>query len=168
MKAFLNICLLLSLGVMVSSCNENEVEHKSDGVNDLKEIAFESLSKDVMGNPIMITQKTLLVVQNQEDLDKLWENPSSMMEKPSTPEVDFEHYVLVVAASGERPSSGYTTEIERIEELEDEILVFVTHTEPGEGCMNLTVMTTPHHIVKIQRPSKNIVFSESIRTNPCI
>lgn len=167
MKSLLAICLVLSLGFMMTSCGETEEEFKSDDVKVLNTITFETISKDVMGNPIMITEETLVAVQSQEALDRLWNAPTALLERPSAPEIDFENYILLVAASGERPSSGYTIEIETVEELEDVIRVVVRNTEPGEGCMNLTVITTPHHIVKIERPSKNIVFNVSNRTNHC-
>lgn len=167
MKTVVFFSLLLTLVLVMISCSSTEEKLSLNEPNVLRVIPFETISKDGLGNPLLITEQTLIAIQNQEDLEKLWSLPTALLYRPEMPEVDFKSHVLLVVATGERPSSGYSIEIDRIEELEDVIRVTVNASQPGEDCMNMTVITTPHHIIKVARPSKGIVFNMISSINHC-
>ncbi len=84
----------------------------------------------------------------------VWENlwldlHSGHSSIPEVPTVNFTSEFLIAVFQGERPSSGYWTDITRIILIRGYYLVYVDEVHPGANCGTLTVMTYPYHIVKI-------------------
>lgn len=61
---------------------------------------------------------------------------------------DQKQYIVVFA--GEKPSSGYEIRIERIKERGGQLEVYVSESKPDPDSMQLTVLTYPLDIVKIE------------------
>jgi hypothetical protein len=159
MKKNLSFALVLLFFGMISCTNQKETEKNNQNTpGSTMDLKIETLSQESMGSPLMITDETLLVIRNQEELDRLWEHPTSMMEKPDNPSIDFSNHFILVSAMGEMPSSGYSTTIEYLEENEGVLVAHVKNLFPGAGCVNLMVITTPHHIVKINRTDADVRF----------
>ncbi|GAI53075.1 unnamed protein product, partial [marine sediment metagenome] len=73
------------------------------------------------------------------------------------PEVDFSSHAVIAVFMGGRPSGGYHISIKRITNVGNEIIVNVKETYPGRIATTLA-FTWPHHIIKIERVQKPIVF----------
>lgn len=70
-------------------------------------------------------------------------------------EIDFDNYQLIVSIDQTRPHSGYSQSITNIIEKEDAIEVSVLSEESDSG---YAVIVQPHHIVKIPKSDKPVVF----------
>jgi hypothetical protein len=68
------------------------------------------------------------------------------------PAVDFGREMVVVVAAGERPSGGHALRVDATSTAPDGALVLhVTATAPGEGCMSTAVITSPVDVVRVPR-----------------
>ncbi len=130
-------------------------------------LTLETISQEYMGYPLMIEEPMLRVIRTQEELSELWELPSSRIDKPEIPEIDFSRNMLLVAAMGEQPTSGYSIEITGAELKDDEWVFSVREAKPGESCMNLMVITTPHHMAVVPKSNKDVKFEVTTVTEEC-
>ena len=81
---------------------------------------------------------------------------------PSLPEIDFSKEMIIVAAMGERPSSGYGIIIDGACEVDGHVDVFVSSSENEGSCGGmLTVLTAPADAVRIPQTDLPIVFRET-------
>jgi hypothetical protein len=78
-----------------------------------------------------------------------WQTPSapakpqaqpSSATAPSLPDIDFDHYTLIVANAGSKPSSGFGVAITAVW-VKDTVNVSVLETIPGVNCPRATELT---------------------------
>jgi PrcB C-terminal len=91
-----------------------------------------------------------------------WQSP-----EPDLPAIDFDREMVLVAALGERPNSGYSILIESARATVDQLTVSVRVESPGTGCGVLTVMTEPVDVVSVPRLDVGVQFVERSETGSC-
>jgi hypothetical protein len=105
-----------------------------------------------------------LVIRNRDEFSDFWKQRISPVPPgqwlPSMPEVDFSKEMVIVAAMGERSSSGYSIMIDGACEVDGHVDVFVSSFENACGGATLGVMTAPADAVRIPRTELPIVFRE--------
>ncbi|MTH18001.1 protease complex subunit PrcB family protein [Flavobacterium sp. LC2016-01] len=145
------IILFLSLALTFASCsNDND-----DGSN----IAFTTIyQRDNYGASPGTIPKSNLVITNQTDWNTLLEKlniiTQALYTTPDT-NVDFSKYQVIAVFDEVRNSGGYSIDITKITQSNNEITVKVEQLKKG----NLTsVITQPFHIVKIAKSNKTVVF----------
>ncbi|HJT29597.1 MAG TPA: protease complex subunit PrcB family protein [Pyrinomonadaceae bacterium] len=106
-----------------------------------------------------------LVIRNRDEFSDFWKGlganvpPGQWM--PPLPEIDFAKEMIIVAAMGERPSSGYTIMIDGVCEVDGHVEVFVSSQEGGASCGGvLPMVTAPADAVRIPKTDLPIVFRE--------
>lgn len=90
-----------------------------------------------------------------------------LSEAPPLPNVDFGREQVIVAALGEKPSSGYGIEVASVDVEGDEVVVGVVSTTVGGGCGASQVLTQPVDIVKIPLPRMGVRFAEHAAVRDC-
>jgi hypothetical protein len=105
-----------------------------------------------------------LVIKTREEFVDFWKQLISPVPPgqwvPTMPEIDFSKEMIVVAAMGTKPSSGYLTLIDGACEVDSRVEVFVTNVgEPFGG--QLAVLTSPADAVRLPRTDLPIVFRET-------
>lgn len=118
-----------------------------------QDLSFETISHETYGK---YQNHEYLVIENSGEWEKVWLLARGS-EAYSIPEVDFSSHAVIAVFMGGRSSGGYGISIERITNVENEIIVNVRETYPGRIVTTLAV-TLPHHIIKIERAQKPIVF----------
>jgi hypothetical protein len=110
-----------------------------------------------------ISTRSRLVIRNRERFDDLWEQIVGPKEnKPAPPEVDFSREMLVVAAMGERPSSGYEIVITGACEVDNQVEVHVRSSNYTQcGGTQMGVITAPVDIVRMPKSDLPVVFRET-------
>jgi hypothetical protein len=58
----------------------------------------------------------------------------------SPPDIDFDHYTLIVANAGSKPSSGFGVAIASVQ-IRDTVNVSILESTPGVNCPRMTVLT---------------------------
>jgi hypothetical protein len=80
-------------------------------------------------------------------------------EPPPLPEIDFSRDMIVVAAMGARPSSGYAIIIDAAYERNDRLEIVVRSVE-NRNCLAYAIMTAPVDIVRLPKTERSVVFRE--------
>lgn len=87
---------------------------------------------------------------------------------PALPDIDFSREILVVAALGERGSSGYIIVFEgAVENGAGGVDVVVRSLSPARNCGTLTVLTQPVDIARIPVKYASVRFVERKGTAMC-
>jgi len=109
-----------------------------------------------------------LVVRDRAAWEDIWKRihsigPSHLPDPatPALPEIDFSREMVIVAAMGQRPTSGYGIIIDRAYAYERNyrLEVLVRNVE-NRKCGGLTVVTSPVDIVRLPKTDRSVVFRE--------
>lgn len=105
-----------------------------------------------------------LVVRDRDTWFDVWKRLHSLDPRlgrssvPLLPEIDFSREIVVVAAMGSRPTSGYFISIDRAYERDNLVEVVVRSVENrGSG---LAIPTAPLVIVRLPKPERSVKFRE--------
>lgn len=113
-------------------------------------------------------EPTRALITDDEGWAAAWEtlhaNQSSV---PERPEVDFQSNVILLAAMGVRPTTGYTVTIDEVHYYEDTLYVSVLERSPGPSCGTGQAITSPVHVVKVPTQATSARFDVSTRTFSC-
>ena len=126
-----------------------------------QEITFRTISKETDSQ---ITQRTQNVIKTQGVWVNFWTD-HSVTDGP-IPQINFDEKMIIVVTQGQKSTGGYSTEIVKIIERENEIAVYVKEKTPGY-CAADTVITSPHHIVEIKKSNKPVKFVFEIEEQIC-
>ncbi len=108
------------------------------------------------------------VVRDRETWVDVWTQIWKLQSpKPDLPAIDFDKEMVLVAALGERPSSGYSILIDSAQATVDQLSVSVRVVSPGSGCAVLTVMTQPVDVASVPRLDVGVQFVERSETLGC-
>ncbi len=107
-----------------------------------------------------------LIIRNRDEFSDFWKGLLAKVPPgkwtPSLPEIDFSKEMIIVAAMGVRPSSGYSIIIDGACEVDSHVEVFVTSVEGGVSCgVQLGVVTAPADAVRIPQTDLPVVFRET-------
>ena len=106
-----------------------------------------------------------LVIKDRAELSDLWKRLSARVPPggwvPPIPEIDFSKEMVVVAAMGARPTSGYWIIIDGACEVDGQVEVFVSNVEDATCSGRLPVETYPADAVRLPRTDLPIVFRET-------
>lgn len=141
--------------------NSLEECQKVCGKSNEKKLEFETIKKE---NHVYYKKIENLVIKNGKEWIDLW-NLLGYSLLPSL--IDFNKEMVIAVFQGEKSTGGYSIEINRITEKENEIEVSVLETSPGPGCMVTKALTSPYHIVKLAKQIKEIKFNVTEMTNNC-
>jgi hypothetical protein len=105
------------------------------------------------------------VIKNRDEFSDFWKRlhgrvPPDGFVLP-LPEIDFSKEMIVVAAMGQRPTSGYSIVIDGACEVDGQVEVFVSSVE-GVSCIGVfTTLTYPADAVRLPRSDLPVVFRET-------
>lgn len=115
-----------------------------------------------------ITAERLEAIRDDSAYTALWlEHTANVSPVPDRPYVDFGQDMVIAAFMGERPTGGYELAVTAIEEYTDTLVVQIKHVLPGSGCGVIQALTQPHHIVRLPRSAKVVVFQASVEQVDC-
>jgi hypothetical protein len=111
-----------------------------------------------------ILDQLRLVVRDRQTWARFWNNFAAGPSAPPMPEIDFEKEILVIAAMGTRPSSGYQVIVEKAVLYESyprlEVTIRSIDNTKCPGLGHLTTLTSPIDIVRIPRTEYPVLFRE--------
>ena len=106
-----------------------------------------------------IQAEMLSVIQDETAWKTFWTMiHANQTPAPPAPAIDFSRDMIVVAAAGLKPSSGYAMQVVSASEAKGEIVVVVEATSPGAGCMSAMVMTSPLDIARLPKRDGKVRF----------
>lgn len=108
-----------------------------------------------------------LVIRSQPAWEAAWATLWARAgQVPPLPPIDFTRDVVLLAAAGARPTSGYFIAIEAASATGEAATVTVRSYAPGAGCELLQVITTPVDAVSMPRRDR-VTFVEESQVRPC-
>lgn len=115
-----------------------------------------------------ITTRRRMVIRQPSGWAALWDEAmAGRIPAPETPALDFDRFMVVVAAMGSRPTGGYAISIDDITLEGDRLVVSVLEVEPGPGCMTTQAFTAPWTAVRIPAADSPVTFQERHETAEC-
>lgn len=106
-----------------------------------------------------------LVIKNGDEFSNFWKRLNARVPTgswvPPLPEIDFSKEMVVVAAMGVRPSSGYWTIIDGACEVDGHVEVFVSNVEDVSCVGQMAILTYPADAVRLPRTDLPFVFRET-------
>ena len=101
------------------------------------------------------------VIRDPEAWSSFWaEATSILLPEPPVPAVDFDNEMVIVAASGERTTGGYTIAIDEVLESDVDLFVVVKESSPGADCVVTQALTAPVTAVRVARSDGSVSFEE--------
>ena len=148
-KIFFTPLLILSIFLLffLFSCsNKNEIES----------VNFETLSKDFYSQQV---QEENYVVKDPESLNQLLDLIGNTNLAVTVEDIDFSEDMVVAVFMGEKPTGGYSIEIKDVLNKKDHIEFLIKIDEPGPDDMVAQVITSPYHIIKLERFDTDYLFT---------
>ena len=113
-------------------------------------------------------QPLTLVIHDRDTWARTWNDINrSLSPAPALPEIDFTKEMVLVAAIGSRPSSGFEVVFTGATESGDVVTVDVESRSPGPTCVLLPVVTAPVDLARIPRRNGAIVFRSTPKVVNC-
>lgn len=99
-----------------------------------------------------IVEGTETVLRNEQEYSTFWMMMHADRDSvPDWPAVDFENQVVVAVVMGERPTGGYSVDVEEVMASEDgnQVRVEYTETVPGDNCGVTHAITSPYVLAAV-------------------
>jgi hypothetical protein len=114
-----------------------------------------------------ISHRTRLVIRDRDEFDEFWRKLFRFVsDKPALPEIDFSREMIVVAAMGQQPTSGYHILIDSACEVDNQLEVSVRSTNFSK-CGQFPVVTAPADMVRLPKTDLPVTFRETETTADC-
>ncbi len=158
----INIKLLLILTVLLAGCDTTGLD--KDFFNDAEVISYEEVETGYYGT----ASNQNIVIRQEARFVEFWESlHQNKTPIPDLPDVDFSNQMVIAATMETQPSGGYGIKITQVR-LKNGILgVKVLNTKPGDGCITTGALTTPYHLVKLDKRNEEVEFFEEEKINNC-
>lgn len=106
-----------------------------------------------------------VAVREEKAWKDLWEKANAaLVPMPAPPKVDFAKEMVIAVFAGEKPTTGHSIEVSRIERSGDGLLVTVREKAPPEGAMVGQALTYPFHIVRVPAAAGEVEFRREARS----
>jgi hypothetical protein len=102
-----------------------------------------------------------VVVKDQQSWDALWAGHAGKDAKP--PVVDFSKQMVAAVFLGQRESGCHTTTIDSVTRDDKQVTVRHVDTVPGPATLCTKDLTTPAHLVAIERSELPVVFAKEVK-----
>ena len=113
-------------------------------------------------------QPITLVVRDRETWQSTWSQVyRARNEVPPLPPIDFSTEMIVVAALGAKPTSGYAVELTSAYVSNGTVTVEAASVSPGPLCVTLQVITNPVDIARLPRRDGAVQFHFTPRVASC-
>jgi len=115
-----------------------------------KSIPFETLAE---GDQSLVNTESFIIINDQDQFLDVWK---SLSYQSGPPTIDFSKKTVIAVFMGTQGSTGYEIGIDKIIEYDDRIEVRVSYHSPSD--FELTVLTSPFHIVLTEKLTKPVSF----------
>lgn len=162
-RTLLSLCALLVIAS--PGLNVLQATQKDPG----REVPVTPLAPTISGYRTSFTSglvldQSRLVVRDRDTWVQVWNRINSGPNSLPLPEIDFTREILVVAAMGWRPSSGYRIVIDKAYLYEQyprlEVVIRSIDNTKCPGLGHFTVVTAPIDIVRLPRTDRPILLRE--------
>ena len=87
--------------------------------------------------------------------------------KPLSPAIDFSKDMVLIAATGTRPTGGYRIQIVSVRDTGREIIATAVRTSPGRSCGTTAALTAPADVVRVPTSANPVRWRFEDRLSDC-
>ncbi len=128
-------------------------------VNEIGQVEFRRILSGVKSN---VRNYEVRVSENEVDFQQLWDDHTGSKTNPIfLPKVDFELKNVIAIFLGDKPTTGFNVELERIEETNDQMNIYIKEISPLPGEKVKVEITQPFLIIETKKTRKKISFINS-------
>ena len=138
------------------------IERLYEETSNTNALQFRTISKNSYN---LLTEKTEKIIKSQGVWATLW---SSLSPTDDTiPQINFNEKMIIAVFQGQKSTGSYEIEIIKILEKETYLEIFVKETSPGVNCGADEVITSPYHIVELNKSDKEVRFTFEQKITNC-
>lgn len=148
--------LFTGLIVVLWACGGIRQDRTTENTGSGQSLDYEVLLEDSYGGTDTPENR---VIKNQKDLESAY-GIINRIRRPgiAVPETDFTEKMVVAVFMGRQSSGGNQVKIEKVEETDDAVQVYVMKIHPQEGDMATMAITNPFVFVRLPHSDKEVVF----------
>ena len=157
----INIFIIL-LGLLISGCSMLETKDEVSVDEPFFEEAKSMEVSTVSNSFVTIAQserasyefaeKSNKVINDVDSFETFWNQLYTNRDNPpQLPDVDFSKYSVVAAMMGIQDTGGHSIDVVKVAEANNIIGVKIEEMEPARNCVVTEALTSPFHIVKIEK-----------------
>lgn len=173
------VSIILALIIMVGCDSVNSSEENGLGdsfFSRAEQVSFTTVTDSVISikqsdfGSYAFQDKTNRVITNSSEFEQLWKDlHASRSPIPKLPEVNFEEYTVLASMMGVQSSGGFHITIQKVGVSGDMVGVQIEEVEPGQGCITISALTSPFHIVKVPKiaTGQDVRFATNRSTKVC-
>lgn len=123
------------------------------------EVSFETILDETSSG---LHDRQREVIRDEARWARLWEQiHEGVTPRPPLPPVDFSVHMLIVVATGTRPSGGFDVAIRSVATRGDRLEVEVFESCPAPGARVSMALTQPVEVVRLEKLTQNPRFRET-------
>ena len=145
-------------GLLAGGCSSPAVPTESIAVTTLAE------STDAEGG---LKTEATFVIRDADTLRRVWAQVFGSRTTREVPSVNFNEVIIVIAAMGAEPTTGYEIKITGATRRDRGVVVGVTTVSPGPSCAVSQVITYPVALSRLPRTDANVGFEFTRTTRAC-
>ncbi|HEX6982143.1 MAG TPA: protease complex subunit PrcB family protein [Balneolaceae bacterium] len=158
------LCIGITLLIMIGCQNILNEKGSKDFFENATKVNFKPLEQGFYGN---IAEQNL-VIKNERAFEDFWSSlHSNQKPLPDIPKVDFNTDMVLASVMDTKPTGGYVVEIAQVGVLDGRIGVKVKNRNPGKNCGTTAALTTPYHIIRMDKSKMPVEFFEEEITVDC-
>ena len=114
-----------------------------------------------------ITDARQEVIRDKAAFAKVWDELQAQSRtRPSRPEIEFAHEMLVLVTLGQRRTGGFSIEVVNVEVRQNRLRIEVRRQKPPPDAMVIQSLTSPFHLVAVPKSDLRPEFVEVGNTGP--
>jgi len=160
---------LLPFGNQTSHIGSNGTSGNNDNhiPSSVTMIRFHTISRDILGGGDY--GFTNLVINDNATWTSFWQRLDSNCYCSLMPTVNFTSRTVIAIILGEKPTAGYSIQIDNITQTGQTITVHSTiiTPDPSPYCVVAQILTEPYHLVDIPKTTLNVAFVSQAIVHPC-
>jgi hypothetical protein len=107
------------------------------------------------------------VIRDRDTWIRVWLRVTTTASSRPVPQVDFDRHMIIFAAMGTRPNTGYQIEIVQLYRRGEDVYAVVRETSPGRNCVVGQAITAPVTAALVPRTSGQVHFVEQRSVRHC-
>ena len=107
------------------------------------------------------------VIRDRDTWIRVWLRVTTTASSRPVPQVDFDRHMIIFAAMGTKPNTGYAIEITELYRRGPDVYAVVVESSPGRGCLVGQAETAPVTAALVPRTSGRVHFVERTSVHDC-
>ena len=127
-------------------------------------LVFQTLGKQLVSE---ISDPFEIVIIERQEWNLFWSRLPLNYMPNALDDFNFMTNMIIGVGLGNKPSAGYSVEIQDILMEDDKLIVNAVELQPGQNCSPVAVTTQPYHLVTVERSDLPVEFNRKTEIVNC-